>query len=210
MPLDPPPTLLCSAGELGPVVANVSDPRWQNIAPVLLRETVSGHAPGQATSVRAAVDGLHLRVLFDCADALPWATLRQPDEPLYTEEVVEVFLDPVGDLECYFEIELNPLNAVLDLVLRQSPSGLRKDFAWRCEGLQTAVAKTAGGWAAELAIPFESLMPGARQRLSWRANFLRIDRTAPGASAELSAWSPTGLRQFHVPHRFGHLHLPSE
>jgi hypothetical protein len=60
---------------------------------------------------------------------------------------VELFLDPVGDLESYFEIEVNPLNAVLDLVLRRTRSGYAKNFAWRCEGLRTAVKRTASGWA---------------------------------------------------------------
>ena len=112
-------------------------------------------------------------------------------------------LDPVGDHECYFEIEVNPLNAVLDLVLRRNRSGYAKDVSWNCEGLRTCVRREAGAWSAEMAIPFRSVAaappePGAM----WRANFLRIDRP-PGIPRELSAWSPTGLANFHVPERFG-------
>lgn len=204
MPLEPPPTLFCPAGDFGPVVADVH--AWQQVAPVSLRETLMGAAPKQATDLRVAVSGADLRVLFDCVDCDPWATKTAHDDRLFEEEVVEVFLDPVGDLECYFEIELNPLNTVLDLVLRKSPSGLKKEVAWHCEGLRTAVQRTARGWTAELAIPFESLMPGSARMPAWRCNFCRIDRPR-GHPRELSAWSPTGVPLFHVPGRFGFLRL---
>ena len=157
----------------------------------------------QAASVRVAWDANELRVLFYAEDTHIHATLTERDAPLYTEEVVEVFLDPVGDGECYFEIEVNPLNAVLDLVLRRNRSGYAKDVSWDCEGLRTQVRREASAWSAEMSIPFRSLAaaspaPGGK----WRANFLRIDRP-PGTPRELSAWSPTGLANFHVPERFG-------
>ena len=189
------PTLLC--------------PRWaaarslEELPAVHLRATVSDAAPLQGTSVRAAWDAEKLRMRFHAEDTHAWATMTERDAPLYEEEVIEVFLDPVGDLESYFEIEVNPLNAVLDLVLRRNRSGYVKDFAWRCEGLRTAVAKSAAGWSAELAIPFRSLTatpPNAGD--CWRVNFFRIDRP-PGVPRELSAWSPTGRANFHTPERFG-------
>ena len=153
--------------------------------------------------MRVGRDALSLRVLFECEDVLPWATLTARDAPLYKEEVVEVFLDTEGDGLGYFEIEVNPNNAVLDGCMRRIRSGFRKDFRWRCEGLRTAVRLFSGGWAAELSIPFESLAarcPSAGER--WRVNFTRIDRPT-GEERELSSWSPTGMDQFHIPERFG-------
>ena len=140
---------------------------------------------------------------FRAEDDYAWATHTQRDAPLYEEEVVEVFLDPVGDLACYFEIEVNPLNTVLDLVLRRNRSGYVKDIAWQCEGLRTAILAGPKFWCAELSIPFASLTserPTAGAR--WRANFLRIDRPHDSAR-ELSAWSPTSYPNFHLPERFG-------
>jgi hypothetical protein len=170
-----------------------------------LVENVSGGAPHQATKVTVSRDERHLWILFECVDARPWATITRRDGPLYQEEVVEIFLDPFGDLECYFEIEVNPLNTVLDLMLRRVGKGWRKELAWECEGLDTAVSTTAGGWTASLAIPFLALVPEAPGVGSvWRANFLRIDRPA-GVPRELSAWSPTGRNTFHEPERFGYL-----
>lgn len=153
--------------------------------------------------MRVAWSGEELRVLFHAQDREPWATIVERDGPLWEEEVVEVFLDPVGDGACYFEIEVNPLNTVLDLVIRRNRSGHVKDFAWRCEGLRTRVRHSADAWSAELSIPFRSLIaeppqPGAQ----WRANFHRIDRPS-GRERELSAWSPTLRPSFHTPERFG-------
>ncbi len=144
-----------------------------------------------------------LRVFFWVWDEAPWATLTERGAPLYTEEVVEVFLDPVGDGELYFELEVNVNNAVLEACARRVRSGYRKDFRWRCEGLETAVRREAQGWTAELAIPFLSVASRApREGECWRGNFTRIDRPVD-RPRELSAWSPTGLAQFHVPQRFG-------
>lgn len=197
------PRLRCSRGEAGPLDANAGSEFWRERPSAGFREIVSGAEPQQATSVRLAWDAEELRVLFHASDTAVWATLTERDAPLYEEEVVEVFLDPAGDLEGYFEIEVNPLNAVLDLVLRRNRSGYTKDFAWRCDGLRTAVTKTDTAWTAELAIPFLSLAAAPpRAGDCWRANFCRIDRP-PGVPRELTAWSPMGRGSFHTPERFG-------
>ncbi len=178
-------------------------PPWPELPLLALRDTVTGGEPQQPTMVRCGWTPDEWRVLFHCADTNGWATHTRRDAPLYEEEVVEIFVDPFGDLATYFEIEVNPLNAVLDLVLRRNRSGYAKDFAWRCAGLRTAVTRTATSWTAEFAIPFASITPEApRPGAKWRANFLRIDRP-PGQPRELSAWSPTRLGTFHVPERFG-------
>jgi hypothetical protein len=197
------PVGYCTRTVFGPVAADGEASFWQSLPahPLLLNE--DGTAPRQATSVRFGWDPQALRVLFVAEDEHPWATLREHDAPLYKEEVFEVFLDTEGDGFGYFELEVNPNNAVLDGAMRRVRSGYRKDFGWHCAGLETAVRIFPGGWAAELSIPFASVAaapPVAGQR--WRANFTRIDRP-PGIPRELSAWSPTGLAQFHVPSRFG-------
>jgi hypothetical protein len=165
-----------------------------------LVENLTAGRPCQATRVALSRDAGHLCILFQCEDSSPWATITRRDGPLYQEETVEVFLDPFGDLECYFEIEINPLNTVLDLMLRRVGKGWRKEFAWRCEGLETSVSLTTACWTARMTIPFASLTPGS----IWRANFLRIDRP-PGLPRELSAWSPTRRNTFHDPTRLGFL-----
>ena len=185
------------------MAARVDVAPWPELPPLALRDTVTGSEPQQATTVRCGWTPDEWRVLFHCADTHAWATHTQRDAPLYEEEVVELFVDPFGDLATYFEIEVNPLNAVLDLVLRRNRSGYAKDLAWQCAGLRTAITRTATTWTVEFAIPFASLTPEPPRAGSvWRANFLRIDRPT-GQPRELSAWSPTRLGTFHVPERFG-------
>jgi hypothetical protein len=184
---------------------------WRTRAGTLrLVDALSGAAPAEGTLLRAAWSEAEWHLHFECADTLPWATLGGRDAALWTEEVVEVFIDPVGDGAGYFEIEVNPLGAVCDLVLRRIASGWRKDFSWQVEGLRASAGSQAGGWWAELAIPFAALTPvRPRPGTVWRANFFRIDRPGgvAGSTADrvLSAWSPTGWANFHVPEKFGYI-----
>jgi len=176
---------------------------WSTLKPLALKANTPGETLIQATALWVGWDNEALHVLFVAEDTQPWATLTERDAPLYKEEVCEVFLDPESDGLGYFELEVNPNNAVLDACMRRVRNGFRKDFRWRCDGLQTAARIFPGGWAAELRIPFASICnqtpePGTR----WRANFTRIDRPT-GQPRELSAWSPTGRAQFHIPERFG-------
>ena len=201
------PFVRCRRGVPGSVEADASHPAWQAVEPVPLLENLGGGVPAQATSVRTFHDGANWRVLFEADARAPWATLTARDAPLWTEEVVEVFFDPFGDGLGYFEVEINPLGAVCDLVLRRTASGWRKDFGWDVDGLISHARRTSTGWAAELSIPFAAL--GAESAPAagslWRANFLRIDRPdGPGSERrELSAWSPTGMANFHRYERFG-------
>jgi hypothetical protein len=201
------PALACRRFSFGPVTADPLQSPWPEILSVSLVETVTGQPPVQATSVKVGWDGDTLRILFSVVDDSIVANHTQRNAPLYEEEVVEVFLDPTGEegAMAYFEIEVNPNNAVLDLVLRRIATGWRRDWAWECEGLQTAVQRHPHGWTAELAIPIASISALPPQR-RWRVNLFRIDRPSEGPR-ELSAWSPTGVANFHRPERFGILEL---
>ena len=151
------PRLRCGRVPAAPLTADAGAAPWQHIEPVHLQDNLGGGSPNQASRVRTAWDDAAWRVLFDVDDAHPWATLTQRGGPLWTEEVVEVFIDPIGDLEGYFEVEINPLGTVVDLVLRHTRSGWCKDFTWQVDGLESLVRRTATGWAAELRVPFEAL-----------------------------------------------------
>lgn len=196
----------CLHVESSPILAaDPTLPHWLTATPLELREAVSGASPKQRTSARMLWTPAEWRVLFECEDRDPWATLTQRDAPLYTEETVEVFFDPVGDLESYYEIEVNPLGTELDIVFRRSRSGYKGDWAWDCEGLRSLVRLAPGGWCAELAIPFASVAETPSAGTKWRANFCRIDRPSRDGSLprELTAWSPPMRENFHTPEKFG-------
>jgi hypothetical protein len=151
-------------------------------------------------------------------DSDAWGSFTNHDDPIYREEVVEVFLDPAGRRRTYIELEVSPLNVVFDAYILNDPrcppvQGLRE---WRCRGLRTAVhverettpkARVCKFWNCEMAIPFRQMhdapnlppQPGDR----WRMNLYRVDR-APRVD-EFSAWSPTEDVSFHRPDKFGEL-----
>jgi hypothetical protein len=184
---------------------NCSRQDFASGAPQHLRENTTGEASRQKTALLSSWDEEAWHLRFECEDANPWATISEHDGRLWTEEVVEVFFDPVGDLQAYFEIEVNPRNAICDLVLRRSASGWRKEFGWHCEGLRTSVQLSPRGWSADLHIPFASVTNDpVKAGVVWRANFFRIDRPGgPASEPDLSAWSPTLAPTFHRPQHFG-------
>lgn len=183
---------------------------WDDVPPLPTLTLVDGSgAPVQATVVRLAWDEEALHVRFDCEDRDAWGTYRNRDEPLWQEEVVEVFLAPgEEDPVRYAELEVSPLGVVFDAWIH-NPTSLRKDMtadvAWDCPGLrwEAGCGDHREDWWAELAIPWQ----GERPRI-WRANFYRVERPRDG-EAEFTAWSPTLTRpaDFHKPSRFGVLEL---
>jgi hypothetical protein len=173
---------------------------WSTASRIFLADNKSGRPPVWGTELRIGWHQDELLLLFICQDPDPAATFTKRDDPLWEEDVVEVFIDPFGDLNCYFEFEVNPLNAVLDVFVRRVRGGMRKDFNWNCEGLRTATGLLAYGWVAGLAIPFKSL--GDYDPSQCRVNFFRIEHPKD-QPRELSAWSPTFSGTFHLPERFG-------
>jgi hypothetical protein len=193
--------------------------------------------PAQATSVRLAWNEESLHVLFECEDQDAWGTLTRRDDPLYQEEVVEVFLAPGAATPTHYcELEVSPLGTLFDARIFNPFSRraeMTADMGWSCPGLAWATGKQREGgagqdWWVALAIPWTSVgaaKPEAPERLArvWRANFYRIDRprgprgglaraspaATPDPAAEFSAWSPTFAEpaDFHLPARFGILEL---
>ena len=192
------------------------------IHPSLLRfdeETWSGarHVrfgpPEHFTEFRALWNEKGLYVRFDAKDRNPWWTYTQRDDPLWEEEVVEIFVDPSRTGDQYAELEINPANVVCDLWIVSGKLGKNADRSWNLEGLQSKTRTEHGpdgeidGWTAVLFLPWEGLgsLP-PRPGETWRFNVFRIER--PGGEADpetdviLSAWSPPPGRSFHVPDVF--------
>jgi hypothetical protein len=200
------------------VDGSLDDAGWVGIPPAspLVHSNGAG-APVHATEVRACWDDRHLYVSFSCRDTDVWGNFENRDDPLYDEEVVELFVCPTNDLRHYFEIEVSPCNVLFDARVF-SPDGKREtmqvDPAWNAARIRTAVRvsgilndRTAPdfGWIAEIAVPFADLgveppTPGT----AWRVNFFRIER---GQATEFTAWSPTYVEpeEFHIPACFGEL-----
>lgn len=77
---------------------------------------VDGSGPAlQQTMARLGYDADCLYVRFDCEDHDIWGTYRERDEPLYDEEVVELFISPGAETPTeYFEFEISPNGVFFD------------------------------------------------------------------------------------------------
>lgn len=198
--------------------ASAPDPaqwRWDaaSVLPPLI--LADGSAPAvQQTATRVCYNRQAFFVRFDCDDRDIWGTYARRDDPVYDEEVVELFIAPGEATPVdYYEFEVTPNGVLLDLSVH-NPSGDRADmvtdFGWDCPGLRWAAVRDDAHhrWWAVLAAPWSSI--GATDRLPtvWRANFYRIERPRNGA-AEFSCWSPTltDPADYHKPARFGRLRL---
>jgi hypothetical protein len=167
----------------------------------------------QQTVARLCWDAQRLYVRYDCSDTDIWGTYTGRDDPLYDEEVVELFIHPGPETpQRYYEIEVSP-NGILFDALIDNPTSVRRDMTtdllWECPGLRAHVDRDdpAQRWTAILSVPWAAISPGERPPV-WRANLFRIERPRGGPD-EFSCWSPT-LRtpaDFHQPACFGYLIL---
>jgi len=196
----PVPTLVVPRAEF-----SIEDP-WAvppECRPADLRRSTDGGAPRLPTSFAAYSDGEFLTIIFQAVDDDVVAAMLEHDEPLWQEDVVEVFLAPAGGT-AYFELELSPLATTFDARI-ESPDGVREtmhaDLSWTCEGLFAAVRREGPRIDYVLRVPFAAI--GGRPA---RANFFRVDRGAAHGD-EYSAWSPTMKEpaDFHVVAAFGEL-----
>jgi len=180
------------------------------LRPLHLVDARTGRAPRLATAVRVGFRDGALLVRFDGRDEGTVATLARRDEPLWREDVCEVFLSPFDPPSVYFEFEINPLGALFDARI-ESPDlareTMRADVSWNLLGLRGRSRVRPARWSAVLTIPLSPMAPEGVP-LQWRANFYRIDR---GGTDEYSAWSPTlcDPPDFHRADRFGFLELPA-
>ncbi len=177
--------------------------------PEALRRATDDGAPRLATSVAAYYDDDALTLVFRAADDEVAATYLGHDEPLWQEDVIEVFVAPNGSTP-YFEIEVNPLGTTFDARI-DSPDGIRAtmttDLSWTCTDLFAALRRDdKRDLHVVIRLPFASLGVTPNEGDEWRANFFRIDRSAAHGD-DFSAWHPTmrNPADFHVTAAFGTL-----
>lgn len=178
-----------------------------------LRSATDGTVPRWGTTVRVGWNRLGLFVRFECRDDHAWSTYTERDEPLWKEEVVEVFLAPGREEPPeYAEVEVSPRGVLFDAWI-SNPDGLREtmktDVTWNWPGIAWRAGRLPEheDWWAELDLPWAGL--GLDKAPTFlRANFLRVERPKDGVD-EYSAWSPTFADppNFHIPERFGLLRI---
>jgi len=169
---------------------------WANARRVGDFERILSLHPGIEHHTEAAMlwDDENLYIAFVCRDPEMWCTMFERDDPLASEEVVEVFIDPDGDGLNYAELEINPANVQWDLCILQRGPKWKADTEWNITGLRSAVkaygtvndsTDTDIGWTVEIAMPwagFKEIWPDRAHPPTpgefWRLNLYRIERGA--------------------------------
>lgn len=145
-------------------------------------------------------------------------SLTEHDAIIYHDNDWEVFIDPDQDCRFYFEIELNALNTVMDLLMdRPYRDGGKFFLPWDLRGLRSAIhidgtlnnpSDTDKGWTVEMAIPIASLCvefqtPEELLSMDWKVGFSRVEWLKEGGPEENWVWNPTGLVDMHQPENWG-------
>ena len=158
-----------------------------------------------------------------------WAKLKQRDTVLFKDNDFEIFLDPDGDTQNYYELEVNALGTEWDLLLLK-PYHDGKNVAvdsWDIPGLITKVHVDGTindsrdrdeGWSVEIAIPWKAFAGNYRSNNfpkdgeQWKVNFSRVQWDVEIIDGEYVktdspefnwVWSPQGLIYMHMPQFWG-------
>jgi hypothetical protein len=209
---------------------NINKTAWDTASIVELVRTRDGGKPRQKTRVKFGWTSTHLWAAFHCEDSHIVASLTEHDHPrLWTENVVEVFIDPLGLEKIYYELQVNCRNTGFDGIVHNASGrvgigpdqGIQCLTAWNpksfCQmvsgrGIFNGTAASDEYWDVELCIGFNDLYlapnkpprPGDR----WRVNIFRVDSGPWGQ--EYYAWSPTIVPKFHISELFGVMEFTEE
>ena len=200
-------------------------------------EGASKPKPAFSTTVKMMWDSQYLYIGAVLEEPHLWGTLKKHDDIIYRDHDFEVFIDPMGDGEQYFEIEINVLGTIMDLFMNKPyKKGGTFDMGWNTNGMLSKIIANGtindnsdidSGWTVEMAIPFKAISRNNRTASPsstnpWRINFSRVQWTLePDGKSyrkKLSennrpiaehnwVWNPTGVIDMHVPVKWGYLYF---
>lgn len=173
--------------------------------------------PTLKTRVKLLWDDDYLYLYAELEETNVVAHLTERDAIIWKENDFEVFIDPDGDGENYFEFEWNAANTLFDLFLTRPYSDPRGTFVlhdWNCAGVRSAtrIEGTLNDssdvdrlWALEAAIPAKALANGftmpfaANRRL--KIGFSRVEWLNPEKECNWTLGA-TGKVDMHIPSRW--------
>ena len=156
-------------------------------------------------------DDQNLYVQAVAADADLRGRFRRRTDPLWEEDVVELFLKPYEDKSGYYEFEVNPIGTLMALKIddRKDKKSLAERSAWE-PGIASAVqaagtvndsSDTDRFYRVILAIPWKSLslIGGKAPKAgdTWKFTFCRCDYARDRKKAEESNSAPMTTDDWH-------------
>lgn len=185
--------------------------------------------PRFATRAKMLWDDQYFYIAAELEEPHVWGTLTKRDSVIFHDNDFEVFIDPNGDRNEYYEFEINALNTGWDLFLpKPYRDGGKADNSWDIVGLKTAIHINGTlnnphdkdkGWTVEMALPWTALAQYAHKAAppndgdEWRVNFSRVEwqheivdgkyRKVANTKEDNWVWSPQGVIDMHRPEMWG-------
>jgi hypothetical protein len=161
---------------------------------------------GYATGFYMTHEDGYITFCIDMRGRVFNAVMTEYNQPLYEEEVAELFISPGGAYGRYLELEFNHLGAAFAAWIDHSATGNKVNFIEKCPA-EYSVAGTGDGFCVTGRIPLAFF--GESTDKSWLFNVYRIRRHIAG-ELSLNAYSPTGKDNFHMPECFAKLIFEGE
>lgn len=179
----------------GPIILDgkLDEPCWQHAPWTDEFQDIEGPAmpaPHFSTKVKMLWDEQYFYIAVKLEEPHLWATLTERESVIFHDNNFEVFIDPSGDTHNYYELEINALGTIWDLMLTKPyRNGGIPISAWDVAGFEFGIqlqgtlndpSDQDTLWIIEMAFPWKVLKeaaPGKRPPLpdeQWRVNFSRV------------------------------------
>ena len=197
-----PPHYICRRSKqpyLGRIDGRLDKAFWNQAAEISDFRDIEGDGkprPHKETGVRLLWDDTSLYIGAILHDDEIWASVSGRDEIVFTDNDFEVFLSPKHSTHRYYELEINAMNTVWDLLMEKPHRDLvHRISAWDIAGIKHAVhidgrLNDPGAdnryWSVELMIPWSPLREAEPDQIQpahlipdvgevWRMNFSRVE-----------------------------------
>lgn len=190
--------------------------------------------PRLNTRAKMLWDDQYLYIYAKLDEPHVWGDLKDHDAIIYHNNDFEIFIKPSDQHDFYYEIEVNALNTIMDLMMPK-PYRLGGDalMHWDVKGIKSSIhvegtlnngSDQDKYWSVEMAIPFKSLSTYARHATPkagsyWKINFSRVQWQHEMTDNQYErkkkdnkhlpednwVWSPIGVVNMHHPERWGYI-----
>lgn len=209
------------------LTAAAEDPAWTDVDPIELTvnpKTAPATGEVDASEVKLLWDEDFLYLRFVSEDESIYLTVEGNDKKLFKNDVVELFLDPVGDSRQWFEFQMSPQGDWTDILLlltaepESKPDGRLtksiypdehwKNMDWNLPGIRVASQVHPSReepqlWIVDLALPAKPILKRhdleTWRPMTIRANFIRYNRFESDPTMVQYSWNPKVL--YGQPHR---------
>ena len=190
------------SGQAPKIDGALDDAIWQKATVVTDFKTPDGKTPKAKTRLLLAQDADNLYIAVECFETEAGlknlkADVKDHDgDDIWTDDDVELFIDPAGKRSTYYQIIINPKGATFDAFFETAGS---PDKSWDPK-YQSAAKVGKESWIVEFAFPWAAFNRTPKLDATWCFNMLRM---RPG-DGEIVYWSPIE-ESAHTPDKFGKL-----